>query len=247
MLERDRLNHSVVEAIEADILSGKLRIGDRLPAEAELGRIFHISTRSVREALQILETKGLIRRKHGERANVVRDDVGAFLGSLAVTVKQFFSTEPRYLVQLMDIRSMIEVESVGRLAQGEGQMSDEVERALAGMRAAVDADDFSSFTCHDAEFHLGLVHSIDNDILHVFYDNLFALVLEVIQVTSRVPNKPLAQAYAEHEGIYRLIKAKNSQAAKAAIGRQIESSAGYLRIAIEKSAIEDKIGGEAPQ
>jgi DNA-binding FadR family transcriptional regulator len=235
MLERNKLHHSVVETIEADILSGKLRIGDRLPAEAELAKRFNISVRSVREALQVLETKGLIRRKHGERANVVRDDVGAFLGSLALTVKQFFSTEPRYLVQLMDIRRIIEVDAVGRLATGEGPLNDEVEQALAGMRDAAEANDFARFTDYDAAFHLGLVHSIENEILHAFYENLFALIIEVIRVTSRVPNKPLDQAYCEHETIYRLICARDAEAARAAMSRQIEGSAGYLKIAIQKA------------
>ncbi len=236
--ERSKLHVSVVEALEADILSGALKVGDRIPAEASIARAFNVSTRSVREAIQVLETKGLLRRKHGERAMVVRDDVGEFLGSLAVTVKQLLSQKSDYLVQLMNVRRMIESEAVDRLTAGEGELNDEAEKALADMRAACDAGDFSRFTDCDAAFHLGIVHSVGNEILNVFYDNLFALIIEVIRVTSRVPNKSLDIAYAEHEEIYTLIRARDADGAKKAIRKQIDNSASYLKVALDEASMQ---------
>lgn len=234
--ERDRLHVPVVDAIEAQVLSGELRVGDRLPAEADIARSFNVSTRSVREALQILETKGLVKRRRGERANVVRDDIAGYLGSLAVTVKKLFAQDSRYLVQLMDVRRIIEIEVVGRLTSGEGRPNQEVDDAIAGMRAAADAREFARFTDCDAAFHRGLVHSVGNDILDLIYDNLFAIIVEVIRVTSRVPRKSLDEAYAEHEEIYRLIKAGEVEAAKAAMRRQIDGSTQYLKFVLDQSA-----------
>ncbi len=234
VLGRNKLHVPVVEVFEAKILSGELAVGERLPAEAEIAQTFNVSTRSVREAIQILETKGLVQRKHGERALVVRDDIGEFLGSLALTVRQLFSQKSDYFVQLMDVRRMIEVEVVGRLSSGEGAMNNEVEEALTEMRHAADAGDFSYFTDCDAAFHLGLVHSVGNEILNVFYNNLFSLILEVIRVSSRIPNKPLDEGYAEHEEIYRLIKAGDSKGAQAAMRGQIEASSSYLKVALDE-------------
>lgn len=233
--DRDKLYVPVVEAFESKILSGELPIGERLPAEGEIAEAFNVSTRSVREAIQILETKGLVRRKHGERALVVRDDVGEFLGSLAVTVRQYLSHKSDYFVQLMDVRRIIEVEVVGSLAVGEGNaaVNGEVEDAIAGMRKAVDANDFSLFTACDAAFHLGLVHSVGNEILNVFYNNLFALITETINVSSRVPKKSLDAAFAEHDEIYRLIKQGDADGARNSIRRHIEGSAHYVRVALD--------------
>jgi DNA-binding FadR family transcriptional regulator len=238
--ERDRLHVPVVDAIEAQVLSGELRIGDRLPAEAELARAFNVSTRSVREALQILETKGLVRRKRGERANVVRDDIASYLGSLAVTVKRLFAQDSRYLVQLMDVRRIIEIEVVGRLSSGEGSPNSEVEQALAGMRAAADAGVFARFTDNDAAFHQGLVHSVGNEILSLVYDNLFGIIVEVIRVSSRVPRKSLDEAYDEHAEIYRLIRAGDVEGAKAAMRRQIDGSTQYLRVVLDQAAADGR-------
>ena len=233
-LGRDKLYVPVVEAFERKILSGELSVGDRLPSEADIARTFTISTRSVREAIQILETKGLVQRKHGERALVVRDDVGEFLGSLALTVRQLFSQRSDYFVQLMDVRRMIEIEAVGRLTSGEAMLNDEVEEALTEMHQAVVHNDFSHFVDCDAAFHLGLVHSVGNEILNLFYNNLFSLILEVIQVSSRVPKKPLDEAYAEHETIYRLIQEGNREKAQAAMRWQIEESTRYLKLALDQ-------------
>lgn len=238
--DRGKLHVSVVEAFEAQILSGALKIGDRLPAEAEIARLYNVSTRSVREALQILETKGLVRRKHGERALVVRDDVGEFLGSLANTVKQLFANNSDYLVQLMDVRRIIETEVVTRLSSEDLPIAAEVGEALSNMRAAADDKDIARFTDSDAAFHLGLVRSVGNEILNVVYDNLFSIIIDVIRVTSRVPNKSLEDGYAEHEEIHRLIVTKQPDAARAAIRKQIDHSASYLKVALDNANLKNR-------
>jgi DNA-binding FadR family transcriptional regulator len=238
--ERGKLHVPVVEAFEQQILSGRLKIGDRMPAEAEIARLYNVSTRSVREALQILETKGLVRRKHGERALVVRDDVGEFLGSLAVTVKQLFANNSDYLVQLMDVRRIIETEVVTRLSSEDLTIAHEVDKALAEMRAAARAGDISRFTDSDAAFHLGLVRSVGNEILNVVYDNLFGIIIDVIRVTSRVPDKSLEAGLAEHEEIHRLIVARQADAARAAIRRQIDNSSSYLKVALDNANLKNR-------
>lgn len=235
-LERDKLHVSVVQALEAQILSGVLKVGERLPSEAEIARVHKVSTRSVREALQILETKGLVRRRHGERAMVVRDDLGEFLGSLALTVKQLFADRPAYLVQLMDVRRIIESEVVLRLAR-EGRVVPDAAAALERMRTAAERQDQQAFTDGDARFHLALVKAAGNEILDVLYDNLFSIIVDIIRVSSRVPRKSLAEGYAEHEEIYRLIRARDGVGAVAAIRGQIDHSSDYLRVVLDTAAL----------
>ncbi|MFK4808964.1 FadR family transcriptional regulator (plasmid) [Devosia neptuniae] len=227
--DRDRLYVSVVSAIEAQILSGELKVGARLPSEAEIARQFAISTRSVREGLQILETKGLVRRRHGERAEVVRDDVGQFLGSLATTVRSLFAKDADYLVQLMDVRRMFELEAVGRLAAGEGALSDDVTRALTDLAAA---KDFAQYAQSDADFHRALVQSLGNEILSTVYGNLYALITDVIRLTSRQASKTQAEGVAEHEAIHAAISKGDVEASRALMREHIDNSTIYLQQAI---------------
>lgn len=230
--ERGKLHVAVVATFEARILSGELKVGDRLPSEAEIARQYNISTRSVREGLQILETKGLVRRRHGERAEVVRDDVGQYLGSLAETVRGLFSRDADYLVQLMDVRRMFELEAVGRLAGGEGRLDGDVDRSLAEMAEAVEAKDFARYADSDAAFHRSLVQALGNEILATVYGNLFALITDVIRVTSRVPSKTMSEGLAEHERMYALIKQGDVAGARDAMREHIDNSTAYLQQAI---------------
>lgn len=230
--ERNRLSVRVVESYESAILSGQIGIGERLPSEADIAKAFGISMRSVREALHVLETKGLVRRKHGERTIVVRDDIGEFMGTLAVTVRQLFSQRPDYFFQLMDVRRMIEVEIVSRLCDETMTVNAEVEDAIDAMRRAAAEGDAAAFGNHDAAFHVGLVRSVGNEILNVLYGNLFSLIVNVIRMANRVTRKTLEEAFAEHDEIYRLIKDKNRAGATEAMRRQIEGSAGYLARAL---------------
>jgi GntR family transcriptional repressor for pyruvate dehydrogenase complex len=237
-VERNKLHDVVVEHYETEIFAGHLAVGSRLPAEAEIARLFAVSTRTIRDALQVLETKGLVRRRHGECALVVRNDVAGYLGSLALSVKQLFSREPSYFLELMDVRRMIELDVVVRLCKCDGSVNDEVEQALAGMRRAAESQDATAFTAFDAAFHLGLVHSTSNKVLHVLYDNLFALIAEVITVTSRVPRKSLSTALAEHADIHARIRNNDEAGARAAIAQHIEGSSQYLRIALAAASVQ---------
>lgn len=235
--DRGKLHVSVVSAIEAEILSGALKVGERLPSEADLARRFSISTRSVREGLQILETKGLVRRKHGERAEVVRDDVEQFLGSLATTVRSLFAEDPAYLVQLMDVRRMFELEVVGRLAAGEGQLSAEVATALDELASA---KDFTQYAEADARFHRALVQSLGNEILSSVYGNLYALITDVIRLTSRVPSKTQAEGVAEHEAIFNAIRSGQVDGSRALMREHIDNSTAYLQQAIDATSQQGK-------
>ncbi len=230
---RDKLHSSVASALESQILSGQLPIGEHLPSDGEIARDFGVSTRSVREAMQILETKGLVRRRHGGRTSVVRADVSEFIGTLAATVRQLLASDPDYLLQLMVARRMIETEVLGILTAREEPVNQDVKAALEGMRLARDAGDFTAFTEADASFHLALVHSAGNKILSLFYDNLYGLIIDVIALSSRVPTKSLEAAYAEHDDIYTMIRNRDEAGAKALLRAQIDNSAAYLRVAIE--------------
>ena len=62
---QNRIFQDVVNQIQEAILEGKLKTGDILPSERELKEMFNISRGTLREALRVLEQKGLIEIKLG--------------------------------------------------------------------------------------------------------------------------------------------------------------------------------------
>lgn len=180
------------------------------------------------EAIQVLETKGLVQRRHGERTTVVRKDVTEYLGTLAVTVRQKFRDDPDYLLHLMAARRMVETEVVSLLTSRDDPVAAGVTAALDGMRRARDAGDFAGFVDADVAFHLALVHSAQNPILTVLHDNLFGLIDDVIQVTSRVPSKSLEAAYSEHHEIWLRIADRDRIGATGLMRAQIDNQVRAL-------------------
>ncbi|AEF23570.1 MULTISPECIES: GntR family transcriptional regulator [Pseudomonas] len=64
-LRQKRLSDDIVERLEAMILEGTLKAGERLPAERVLAEQFGVSRPSLREAIQKLATKGLLSSRQG--------------------------------------------------------------------------------------------------------------------------------------------------------------------------------------
>ena len=52
----------VADAIEQNILSGRMKVGDRLPSEIQLAKQFGVHRSTVREGLRLLEESGLVAR-----------------------------------------------------------------------------------------------------------------------------------------------------------------------------------------
>jgi len=67
----NRIYQDVVNQIEAAILDGKLNVGDTLPPERDLMARFETSRGTLREALRVLEQKGLIEIRLGTNGGAV--------------------------------------------------------------------------------------------------------------------------------------------------------------------------------
>lgn len=57
--------HRIADTLRAEIQSGKLQPGDRLPAETTLLERFNVSLPTLRQAIGILRAEGLIESRHG--------------------------------------------------------------------------------------------------------------------------------------------------------------------------------------
>ena len=71
---RVSLSRQVLTAMESMIRSGKWKVGDRIPAEAELARAFSVSHNTIREALQSLIHMGMLEARPGDGTYVMASD-----------------------------------------------------------------------------------------------------------------------------------------------------------------------------
>jgi GntR family transcriptional regulator len=118
------VKHAAISAqIEEAIARGALAPGDRLPPERMLAAEHRVSRMTVRQALQTLEARGLLRRAIGRNGGSfvaepkVERDLGTFSGLSEQLARQGVAAGARVL-SAVETESSIEIVRV-RLADGE--------------------------------------------------------------------------------------------------------------------------------
>ena len=87
-VDRDaRLSDKVTEAILQTIVSNRLKPGDALPPERELGKQFGVSRTVIREAIRALHAKGLLEVRSGSGVRIVAVDAKTVRESMRHFVK----------------------------------------------------------------------------------------------------------------------------------------------------------------
>ncbi|MGW8483170.1 FadR/GntR family transcriptional regulator [Microbacterium sp. NPDC055903] len=149
------------------ILNGSLAPGERLPVESSLAAAFGVSRNTVREALRMLSSMGLVRTERGVNggtfvAQIAVDDVSEFLESRLGLLIGSDSISPE---ELSEARIMLEVPCARQAA---------VRRTpedLDALQALVDAerDDHTGWSRgeHSHEFHLQMLRATGNTVLEL--------------------------------------------------------------------------------
>ena len=158
-----RASEEVVQQIKARILDGRLAPGDHLPSEKDLTEQFGLSRITIRDALRVLESEGLIEIRVGARggAFVARpnaDRVGESLTNL-LRLQQITITE------LVEAR--LAVEPYVALLAAERATPEDIAamgRAVADARTARESGD-QRFMPHSVAFHIALAEAAKNQAL----------------------------------------------------------------------------------
>jgi len=119
--KQNRIFQDVVEQIQEAIIDGQLKVGDRLPAERELKEMLQTSRSTLREALRVLEQKGLIEIKLGMGGGAVVKTVTSDL--VAESLDLLIRSNQVSLEHIAEFRERVEGDVV-RLATARLKKSD---------------------------------------------------------------------------------------------------------------------------
>lgn len=103
-IKQPKLADVIEGRIESMILDGSLELGEKLPAERELAKQFDVSRPSLREAIQRLESKGLLMRRQGGGTYVKE----ALRQKLADPLFELLDTHPESQYDLLEFRHALE-------------------------------------------------------------------------------------------------------------------------------------------
>jgi DNA-binding FadR family transcriptional regulator len=192
----------VAERLAADIRSGALAPGERLPSERDLARTFEVSRASVREAIASLQVQGVVETRKG---------AGTFVAARPPAAETPHDASPS---AVLEARLQLEP-AVARLAAVRGQRDSAVENLLEAMEA--EPVDIATWNSSDRLFHRQLAAMTGNPVLLAFADHVATLMDQPLWQRLRddsiaVPGRTRIHV-AEHRMIYEAIVAGEAAAA----------------------------------
>jgi len=168
----ESVSDSVIYQIESLILSGVLREGAKLPSERELSQKLEISRPKLREALQELESRGLLRIVHGD--GVFVDQLGS--DAMSPALVRLYSRHPSAIYDNLEYRR--EQESfAAKLAASRSTEVDRsvIQKILNAMEIAHENNAHQEGAKLDLDFHNAIVNASHNRILVHMMRSLYEL------------------------------------------------------------------------
>lgn len=208
-----RLYESVTEQIVNLIKNNELKPGDKLPPERELAEKLTISRGSLREALRVLESRGMVESKPGEGRFIREVNKDAFINTENVVL----NLEKSSILELIEAREIFEVKIVELAAQrATADDIKAIKRVLLKMGEEPDANDKGEKNDEeiesDTEFHLAIARASHNFV----FVNIMRLHLELLkntrERTSQIPGRS-EQRKKEHLDIFTAIEDHNDKKA----------------------------------
>jgi GntR family transcriptional repressor for pyruvate dehydrogenase complex len=207
-IERRKVYELVAQRLVDDISARRLKPGDPIPAERQLTETLSVGRSSIREALRMLQSRGLI-ASAGHGTFVVAEYGNPLNASLALLMELGDGD----LRQLFEVRKVLEVEMAGLAA---ARRSDEdiekMQRAIEAMDEGLASAE--RYIAGDLEFHQSVVAATGNRIarsmMHAIRDVMRRALLSIYQI----PGSP-ERSMQEHRQILEAVIAGRPDEARA--------------------------------
>lgn len=224
-VRRVRTHEHVLSQIADRILDGRLGVDDRLPSERELVAALGVSRTSVREALRILESMGIIEANAGSGRNAGSIICGRPSEALSNLLRLHMALARFQLADLVEVRIQLERGAAARAA-GAAQPSD-IAR-LRDLVQAMEDPDLEHSECHklDTEFHVTIARISRNALVADLMQALRGAVrahMEASFKTVKDWDAMVKRLSSEHAGIVDAIESDHATEAADLVAEHISS------------------------
>lgn len=235
-----KVSDSIVSQIEELILDGVLKPGDRLPPERKLAQKFEVSRPSLREAIVILEARGLLQTRRGGGTYVCDLVAPTVIDPLVHLLQR----RPENTFDVLELRVALE-EIAAFFAASRANDSD---RKILKLRFEELQSTYKDYEPPrnaeaDVEFHMAIADASHNIALVHVMRGLFNLLRRSIsdnleKLLTERENFDLVSG--QHESIYRAIMAGEPEEARQAVRTHLSYVEATLREFAMEAAREDR-------
>jgi GntR family transcriptional regulator, transcriptional repressor for pyruvate dehydrogenase complex len=214
-LGRSSLRDQVADALETRILDGSFEAGSRLPTEHELTESFGVSRTVVRDALRLLEARGLVDTRRGTGTLVKSTSVDAYSSAAATMLLRSDLTVGDVFAARAALEGQLALVAAKNYTPA---LLERVESALHRFDSAVhDGADVRAIVSGHVEFHTELLRATNLPALEI----LLRPIQEMLLATSVVargadPRDPRGWRVDVHRALLEAVASRDPSAVVAA-------------------------------
>jgi DNA-binding FadR family transcriptional regulator len=236
--KHNRIFHDLVAQIETAILEDKLKPGEKLPSERGLQEMFETSRSSIREALRVLEQKGLIEIKLGPAggARVKPASADCVVETLALLIKR----KKVSLNDLAEFREGVEGNVAALAAERAGRTDiRNLKELLIVAKAQLDQglSNWEKFIQVDRDLHIAIAKIADNPVYRFVLDMVQQNIISYYKSFPLRSEEMMEENFQDLFELVRKIEQGNAEEARLIIQRHIRKFNRYMKIESNSSEL----------
>lgn len=220
-----RIFEQAVEQIRALILNGQVKPGDRLPPEHVLCQQLNISRSTVREAMRVLESEGLIEVRRGMGAFVLQPPIPA---EPRLDILNWLENHREAITMVIQVRDCIEPRAAMLAAQKKDRVRIlEIQKILNEHTVLLDEfergkeQNIYQLAKLDSDFHVAIARAGGNDLLLDIVAYVLPAFIQSNQAVLDI-TKRWQEIGKEHHAIFRAIEMGQPEEAQRAMRYHIK-------------------------
>ena len=231
--ERISIKEMIAAQIEEAILNKKYLPGSKLPSENELCKMFGVSRTSVREAVQILNTHGLVSIEKGRGIFVKNISSESVSNSMLKFLEHRF--EGDYCFDLIHARQIIEpgIAYLAALNRTDDDLC-KLEKDINDIKE--NNGDFVKHGEYDMSFHMHLAYASQNKLLPLLLKPIHRLMPTVKSNIMANVDDAKDAAVVWHTKIFENVKNQDPEGAKNSMVAHLKIAEKHIEIAVSASA-----------
>lgn len=204
-MQKEKLSEIVADKIKQDIKDKKFNVGDKIPAEPELMKLYNVGRSSIREAIKSLAMTGVLQVRQGD---------GTYVNQMAAQLPIEQRLRNSNFDDINAVRILLEEEIV-QLATEKHTADDlkAIAEQLAKRKEAIESEDVKACTDADIAFHMAIAHASGNTVLAGLYEYFTQTIRAFFSQREKHGITHFAMSHHLHQDLYLAIRSKKKKQA----------------------------------